>query len=243
MVLLADEEKFRIETPDEEDEEEDDEFVSKDIEDASEEDFDEEAKALTSAMKRKRSKRIPIPMDLLEHKTSKPTSGDIHGRMVVIQKTLENFGIDVEMGEKDIVDIFRLDEDMLKSLERMGPKSAANIMEAIAKSKQITLARFIYALGIRHVGEHVAGVLAESYGSLEKVTNATTDNLIAIDGVGPVVAESIAGFFEQQRNRNTAGARRRMLLSVALHCMKSTASAPLRSSPLLDGRCRSGTPA
>jgi len=100
------------------------------------------------------------------------------------------------------VDIFRLTKDTLKNLERMGPKSAENIMGAIEKSKQITPARFIYSLGIRHVGEHVAGILAARFGSLEKLISATMDDLIAIEGVGPVVAESIAGFFEQYENRN-----------------------------------------
>ncbi len=100
-------------------------------------------------------------------------------------------------------DIFRLNEDTLKNLERMGPKSAENIIGAIEKSKQITLARFIYSLGIRHVGEHVAGILATRFGSPEKLIGATLDDLTAIKGVGPVVAESIAGFFKEPENRNT----------------------------------------
>ena len=73
-----------------------------------------------------------------------------------------------QMVEKDLLfsyaDIFRLKEDMLKNLERMGSKSAVNILSAIEKSKRITLSRFIYALGIRHVGEHVAGILARTLG-------------------------------------------------------------------------------
>jgi DNA ligase (NAD+) len=99
-------------------------------------------------------------------------------------------------------DIFGLNEDRLKNLDRMGAKSAENIMEAIEKSKQITLARFIYSLGIRHVGEHVAGILATGFGSLEKLINATEDDLIAVDGVGPIVARSIKNFFKQDENRN-----------------------------------------
>ncbi|PQP32928.1 DNA ligase, partial [Desulfobacteraceae bacterium SEEP-SAG10] len=83
-----------------------------------------------------------------------------------------------------------------------GQKSAANIVDAIEKSKQITLARFIYSLGIRHVGEHVAGILATTFGSLEKLISSTRDDLTAIQGVGPVVAESIADFFNQDENRN-----------------------------------------
>ncbi len=100
-------------------------------------------------------------------------------------------------------DIFRLNEDTLKNLERMGPKSAENIMDAIEKSRQITLARFVYSLGIRHVGEHAAGILATTFGSLEKLIGATVDDLTAVDGVGPVVAESITGFFKASENRNT----------------------------------------
>jgi len=100
-------------------------------------------------------------------------------------------------------DIFRLNEDTLKNLERMGQRSAANIIDAIEKSKQITLARFIYSLGIRHVGEHVAGILATTFGSLEKLIGATVDDLTAIDGVGPVVAESVAGFLKEPENRDT----------------------------------------
>ena len=99
-------------------------------------------------------------------------------------------------------DIFRLNKDTLKNLERMGAKSAENIMEAIEKSKQITLARFIYSLGIRHVGEHVAGILATTFGSLERLMGATADDLVDVDGVGPVVAKSIESFFKQDENRN-----------------------------------------
>jgi DNA ligase (NAD+) len=102
---------------------------------------------------------------------------------------------------RSYADIFLLKEDVLKELERMGSKSAANIVHAVEKSKQITLNRFIYALGIRHVGEHVAGVLANALKSFDKLRRAKPDELEAIDGVGPVVAESIVGFFGQDENR------------------------------------------
>ena len=97
-------------------------------------------------------------------------------------------------------DIFRLNEDALANLERMGPKSAANIIAAISKSKQITLNRFLYALGIRHVGEHVAFILANTYESLEKLFRSTMDDLKAFEGIGPVVAESVVNFFKQDEN-------------------------------------------
>jgi DNA ligase (NAD+) len=97
-------------------------------------------------------------------------------------------------------DIFRLNEDALENLERMGPKSAENIIAAISKSKQITLNRFLYGLGIRHVGEHVAFILANTYESLEKLFRTTTDDLKAFEGIGPVVAESVVNFFKQDEN-------------------------------------------
>jgi DNA ligase (NAD+) len=93
-----------------------------------------------------------------------------------------------------------LNEGALENLERMGPKSAANIIAAISQSKQITLDRFLYALGIRHVGEHVAVILANTFENLEKLFRTTTDDLKAVEGVGPVVAESVVNFFKQDEN-------------------------------------------
>ncbi|MDH4204880.1 MAG: NAD-dependent DNA ligase LigA, partial [Desulfobacteraceae bacterium] len=110
-----------------------------------------------------------------------------------------------QLVDKDLLfsyaDIFRLKEDMLKNLDRMGSKSAANILSAIEESKRVTLSRFLYALGIRNVGEHVAGILAGSFESLKRLIGATPDELVAIDGVGPVVAESIVEFFKTDENR------------------------------------------
>ena len=96
--------------------------------------------------------------------------------------------------------IFQLKEELLENLERMGSKSAGNIVRAIEDSQRITLNRFIYALGIRHVGEHVAGILANALKSLDRLMSATPDELVAIDGVGPVVAESIVAFFKKDEN-------------------------------------------
>ncbi|RME27225.1 MAG: NAD-dependent DNA ligase LigA, partial [Deltaproteobacteria bacterium] len=82
-----------------------------------------------------------------------------------------------------------------------GRKSAQNLLDALEKSKSTTLARFVYALGIRHVGEHVARLLAERFGSLEKLSEADEEQLMAIDGVGPEVATSVRTFFQQPENR------------------------------------------
>jgi len=97
-------------------------------------------------------------------------------------------------------DLFKLDETILAGLDRMGEKSAENLIQAIDASKRISFARFIYALGIRHAGEHVAVLLAENFADLDELTNCSQQDLIQIEGVGPVVAESIAGFFRQENN-------------------------------------------
>lgn len=100
-------------------------------------------------------------------------------------------------------DIFYLDENSLQNLERMGPTSAQNIINAVSNSKTIPLNRFLYSLGIRHVGDHVAGVIAFAFKDLDKLFEATCEDLEAVEGVGPVVAESVVNFFKQDENRKT----------------------------------------
>jgi DNA ligase (NAD+) len=97
-------------------------------------------------------------------------------------------------------DLFKLESESLAALDRMGEKSAENLMNAIETSKKISFARFLYALGIRHVGEHVALLLAGEFNSLKQLIDCTEDHLTAIEGVGPVVARSIAEFFRQDQN-------------------------------------------
>lgn len=102
---------------------------------------------------------------------------------------------------KDAADLYRLDAATLAGLERMGDKSAQNVVEAIEASKDTTLARLIYALGIRNVGEATAKDLARHFGSLEALMQADAEELQRVPDVGPVVAESIAGFFAEEHNR------------------------------------------
>jgi DNA ligase (NAD+) len=83
----------------------------------------------------------------------------------------------------------------------MGEKSAANLVAAIEKSKATTLARFLFGLGIRHVGEATAKDLARHFGALDRVMDATIEQLLEVPDVGPVVAQSIRTFFEQPHNR------------------------------------------
>ncbi len=102
---------------------------------------------------------------------------------------------------KNAADIYGLDVATLADLERMGEKSARNLAEAIALSKRTTLARLIYALGIRNVGEATAKDLARHFGTLEALMQAGVAALQELPDVGPVVAESIARFFAEAHNR------------------------------------------
>ncbi len=102
---------------------------------------------------------------------------------------------------RDVADLYYLRQEDLENLERMGKKSAQNLLRAIEKSKSTTLARFIYALGIRHVGEATAKELANHFGSLERIMKASREELEAVPDIGPVVAESIYRFFREKHNR------------------------------------------
>ncbi len=100
----------------------------------------------------------------------------------------------------DPADIYKLQKADLLGLERMGEKSADNLLQAIEKSKDISLARFIYAIGIREVGESTAQSLANKLLDLTRVRQANIETLMAIEDIGPVVAEHIARFFSQPHN-------------------------------------------
>lgn len=102
---------------------------------------------------------------------------------------------------REPADLYELQFDDLRRLDRMADKSAGNIIEAIQGSKRTSLAKFIYALGIRHVGEHIAGILAGHFGGLERLEDATEEELLAIDGIGPHIAESIITYFSDRSNR------------------------------------------
>lgn len=101
----------------------------------------------------------------------------------------------------DVADLYRLTSADLMRFERMGDKLAENLLNAIAASKSRELASFIFALGIRHVGEHTAKLLAESFGSLLNLLTATEDELLTVREVGPQVARSITAFFAAEENR------------------------------------------
>ena len=98
------------------------------------------------------------------------------------------------------VDLYRLGLSALSALDRMADKSARNVLDALQKSKQTTLPRFIYALGIRHVGEATAKELARHFGSLDKLLAADEAQLLEVADIGPVVAASIRAFFDDAQN-------------------------------------------
>jgi len=102
---------------------------------------------------------------------------------------------------RDYSDLYQLDAGQLIAVERMGEKSAENILDAIARSKRTTLRRFLYALGIRHVGEATAKLLADHFRSVEGLLRATPEDLMRVRDVGPAMAEEIAAFFQEPQNR------------------------------------------
>ena len=99
-----------------------------------------------------------------------------------------------------VADLYDLNVDKLVKLERMAEKSASNLIGAIVVSKKTTLAKFLYALGIREVGEATAHTLANNFGSIELIAKASVDELLEIDDVGPIVARYIVNFFQNPDN-------------------------------------------
>lgn len=102
-----------------------------------------------------------------------------------------------------VEDIYSLNQEQLQNLERMGPKSAANLLEAIEKSKEQPLFRLLTALGIRHIGPKNAKILSRHFGHLDEFYRLTATELVQIPEIGPKIAESITGFFAEPRNRAT----------------------------------------
>ena len=132
----------------------------------------------------------------LQHFVSK-NAMDIEG---VGEKLIDQL---VDQGLINTVDdLFRLDQATIASLERMGEKSATNALASIASAKSTTFARFIFALGIRHVGEHTAKILEQAFqGDIGTFRESSFDVLEAIDGIGPIVAESIVRFWQDETNK------------------------------------------
>ena len=101
---------------------------------------------------------------------------------------------------RDPADLYAITKEQLLELERFADKSADNLIQAIARSKHPPLERLLFALGIRHVGEYVARILSRKFGSVGKIEIASQEELTAIDGIGPTIAESIYKFFHEPHN-------------------------------------------
>jgi len=126
-------------------------------------------------------------------------------------------------------ELYKLGVAKLSALDRMADKSAANLVAALERSKQTTLARFLYALGIRQVGETTAKDLARHFGSLDRVMNASTEQLLQVNDVGPVVAQSIRAFFDQPHNREVV----EQLRAAGISWPEGEGTADDRPQPLL----------
>jgi DNA ligase (NAD+) len=128
---------------------------------------------------------------------------------------------------RQIPDVYRLRQDDLVKLERMGTKSAQNLLDQIEGSQQRDVSALIFALGIRHVGERTALDLAEHFGDLAALSRASNDDLMRIPEVGPKVAESIVFFFQQPENKELLGALKEAGLNFS-GLKKPKAEGPLR---------------
>jgi DNA ligase (NAD+) len=106
---------------------------------------------------------------------------------------------------RDPSDLYQLTKAQLLSLEGFADKSAQNLLDRIEASKEATLPRFLLALGIPHVGEHMAGVLAEHFGTIERLQKASTEELIAVGGVGAIVADAVHEYFQRAESRRLIG--------------------------------------
>jgi DNA ligase (NAD+) len=101
---------------------------------------------------------------------------------------------------KDFSDLYHQSKETLAALERMAEKSAENILKALKIRQEVSLERFIYALGIHHVGEHIARLLAQAFPDLKQLSSASEEQLLKVEGIGPEVAKSIQGFFREENN-------------------------------------------
>lgn len=129
---------------------------------------------------------------------------------------------------RTLPELYTLGLANLMALERMGEKSAQNLLAGLAQSKSTTLSRFLYALGIRHVGETTAKDLARHFGQLDRLLDATEFQLLEVSDVGPIVAQSIHTFFAQPHNREVV----EQLRACGIHWTENDGTADLSPKPL-----------
>jgi len=161
-------------------------------------------------------------VEALKHFVSRRAM-DIDGLGTKIIEQLVNIG-----RIKTPADLYRLGKDELASLERMGEKSAQNLIDAIEQSKETTLARFLYSLGIREVGEATAAGIAAHFGGLDRIITATEEDLETVPDVGPVVASRIRAFFDEEHNREVIA----RLTKAGVHWKDTEPSGASKDGPL-----------
>jgi DNA ligase (NAD+) len=119
---------------------------------------------------------------------------------------------------EDVADLYELSREQLLSLEKMADKSVANVLDSIGKSKNRPLAKVIFALGIFHVGEEYAELLAKKFCSIDNLANASKEELLAIPSIGPKIADSVIAFFRQDGNKNIIGKLRKAKVLLEKEC-------------------------
>ena len=118
---------------------------------------------------------------------------DIEGMGEAVVETFVKEGI-----VSDITDIFTLDKERIASIDRMGEKSAQNLIDAAEKSKSNDLYKFVYALGIRHIGQKASKLLCDKFGDIDSIMNASAEDILTIDGFGAVMADSVVEFMSRE---------------------------------------------
>jgi DNA ligase (NAD+) len=148
--------------------------------------------------KQARCPNINCPAQLRERLThfASRSAMDIEGLGEKRAEQLLNAGL-----IEEVSDLYDLTKDDLISLEGFGEKSSQNLIDEIKASKETTFERFLYALGIQEVGEHIAQVLAAHFDELDQLMAADEQALVSIDEIGPEIARSVASFFNEERNR------------------------------------------
>ena len=121
---------------------------------------------------------------------------DIEGLGTAVLEVLVEKGI-----IRTAADIFTLPKDEIAQIDRMGEKSAENLIKAAEKAKANDLSKLVFALGIRHIGQKAARLLSDKFGSMEKIVAATTEEIAEIDGFGLIMAQSVTEFFSHAESR------------------------------------------
>jgi DNA ligase (NAD+) len=177
-----------------------------------------------------RCTNVSCPAQLKERVRHFATRGamDIEGIGDVMAGALVDAGL-----VKDVADLYDLDAEKLATIPRTGERTIANLLAALADSKQRGLARLLNGLGIRYVGAQNAALLTGAFGSIDAIAAATREELTATEGIGEQIAESIVLFFEQEQNRRVVARLKEHGLLVTAPKREAAAPGPLAGKTLV----------